>query len=72
MSATLSESLREILKSFSDDGEKRRTLLDVAEFYTPNAYVDRVRYSQYAPTHKKIRVYLLHDVVVAVLLRSAI
>ena len=61
-----------ILNFFLDDAEKRRTLLDVAEIYTSNAYADRNYYPQLACAHKKTRVYLTHDVVVAVLLKSAI
>ena len=71
-SATLSENMRVILKFFSDDCEKRRTWLNVAEVYTPNVHVDKYYYSQSTRALKKIRVYLTHDVVVGVFLRSAI
>ena len=58
--------MRVILKFFSDDGETRQTLLDVAECYTPNLYIDRDYYLQLTSAQKKILVYLTHDVVVAV------
>ena len=61
-----------ILKFFADDGEKRRTLLDVAEIYTPNAYVDREHYSQFTCARKRIQVYLTHDVVDSILMKSLI
>ena len=44
----------------------------MAEIYTPNAYVDRDLYSQLTRVYKKIQVYLTHDVVVTVLLKSII
>ena len=71
-SATLSEALREILKFFSDDGENRRTLLDVAEIYRPNAYVGRDYHSQLTCARTRIRVYFTHDVVVTTFLKSLI
>ena len=68
----MSVALRVILKFFVDDGEKRWTLLDVAEIYTPNACVDTKKYSLLTCAGKKIRVYLTHDVVDDVLLKSVI
>ena len=63
----LSETLRVILKFF----EKRRTLLNVAEIYTLDAYADTDHYSQLTYARKKIQVYLTRDIVAAVPLRSA-
>ena len=44
----------------------------MADICTTNAYVDRDYYSHLTCARKKIRVYLMHDVVVTILLKSLI
>ena len=47
-------------------------MLNVVEIYTPSVHVERDYYSQLTSARKNIWVYLTHDAVVAVLLRSDI